>query len=75
MASTASPPTVNAGFLCFCDCAGHRHAVRVGCITAFRDADETGTETLIVLNGRDAVLTPYDLEELLASLCCSQRQR
>ncbi len=61
-------PACKAGFLCFIDTTGYRHAVRIGAITALRDSDDTQTETLVVLHGRAAVPTPYDLEAVLSAI-------
>lgn len=69
------PPKHKSGFLCFVDITGRRHAVRLGAITALRDADDEQSETLIVINGREIVPTPYGIDGLLKEITAASRRR
>jgi hypothetical protein len=62
-------PICVAGFLVVVDVAGARHAVRLGSISALRDADEDRTEALIILQGgRDAILVRHAFDEVLSQI-------
>lgn len=57
------------GFLCVTDIQGIRHALRLSCITALRDADVDRAEAMIVINGgRGTILVAHDMEEVFTAL-------
>jgi hypothetical protein len=62
-------PVQESGFLCVTDIQGIRHALRLSCITALRDADVDRTEAVIVVNGgRDSILVHHDLDRIFTEI-------
>ncbi|MBC7953298.1 MAG: hypothetical protein H7Z12_15940 [Rhodospirillaceae bacterium] len=56
-------PRRAGGFLIVKDVQGHRHAIRLGAVSAICDADEDGAETVITLyGGRNAVKVAHSFE-------------